>query len=220
MKTSALLLALLTLAVGCNQQKKDTATASETTATNAVTTTTPATPLDETCQDETTLTLRRLGQSICGNDGMTLSHITHNIDSNDFKRFFERKYPTNPPAMKELTWQEIQNVIGTNTCYDKFVQFDFDATSANNSTIRPSLVDCYDKDANCYSIVLFNAIARRQNLLPGSKFEFSRGIDDSGREMVMFRIQGGKSYYHFDISTVPYFYNMLLKIHKQEMSLK
>jgi len=152
------------------------------------------------CPDPINNTIRRYATQWCAEDAT----VDHSIPSVNFDKAFNDKWGSGSNILyKKISWGSLQSIIGNYTCYEKYLQFNYDAGATSNASITPMIVDCFSVSPPCYSISLIKSIAQKNNMQSSDDFEFSLGIINN-KEGVIFRAKNAHGTFDtFDVSHWP-----------------
>ena len=154
------------------------------------------------CSDPINIIIQQHAAVWCTED-MTSAH---EITEAAYELYLSNRWSTIPPT-NNITWGDIQALIGTNTCYEKYVTFTFEQDAKDNSSIKADLTECFDATKSCYSIPLLQHVAKDNALTNSDVFECSIAKVDSLPDSVIFAVLDrtkkivSKRYY--DVSTYP-----------------
>ncbi len=154
------------------------------------------------CTDPINIIIQQHAAVWCTED-MTAAH---EITETAYQTYLLNRWTTIPPT-NNIKWGDIETLIGSYTCYEKYVTFTFDEAAKDNSSIKISLTDCFDPTKSCYSIPLLQHVAKDNALTSSDVFECSIAKVDSLPDSVIFAVLDrtkkvvAKRYY--DVSIFP-----------------
>jgi hypothetical protein len=107
------------------------------------------------------------GSLLCVGDLQTCVEQSHRITNNDFTKYIN-DHPSNAsgPVYYNKPWQEIEDLIGTVECYEKYLLF-----NVNGNNLEMEL-GSFSTSQTSYSAVFFKQIKKQHNLSPTDIISF------------------------------------------------